>query len=65
MRIDYTKSPKLWTAVIRFFPLMRSYIISSLRTIDDAKQLMNTKLKLTVLVMRPSKTDYGYASVIA
>jgi hypothetical protein len=44
---------------------MRSYIISSLRTIDDAKQLMNSKLKLTVLVMRPSKTDSGYASVIA
>jgi hypothetical protein len=44
---------------------MRSYIISSLRTIDDAKQLMNSKLKLTVLVMRPPKTDSGYASVIA
>lgn len=35
-----------------------------LKTIDDARQLVNSKLKLNLLVLRPSKTDPGYVSVM-
>ncbi|OEU10106.1 hypothetical protein FRACYDRAFT_247720 [Fragilariopsis cylindrus CCMP1102] len=35
-----------------------------LKTIDDARQLVDSKLKLNLLVLRPSKTDPGYVSVM-